>query len=79
VGIGALLEDGLGDTVRVSLTEDPEFEIPVAALVERYSNDRRDHGDPSLPLAQHPNRSLHLQPSPKTREVLNIGARHVPA
>jgi (E)-4-hydroxy-3-methylbut-2-enyl-diphosphate synthase len=30
VGIGALLEDGLGDTIRVSLTEDPEFEIPVA-------------------------------------------------
>ena len=39
VGIGALLEDGLGDTVRVSLTEDPEFEIPVAkALVDRYTN-----------------------------------------
>ncbi len=39
VGIGALLEDGLGDTVRVSLTEDPEFEIPVARdLVERYSS-----------------------------------------
>lgn len=38
VGIGTLLEDGLGDTVRVSLTEDPEFEIPVAkALVERYA------------------------------------------
>ncbi len=37
VGIGTLLEDGLGDTIRVSLTEDPEFEIPVAnALVNRY-------------------------------------------
>ena len=37
VGIGCLLEDGLGDTVRVSLTEDPEFEAPVArALVDRY-------------------------------------------
>src|SRR6202043_3894933 len=37
VGIGTLLEDGLGDTVRVSLTEEPEAEIPVAiALVERY-------------------------------------------
>ncbi len=37
VGIGTLLEDGLGDTIRVSLTEDPEFEIPVAlALVRRY-------------------------------------------
>jgi (E)-4-hydroxy-3-methylbut-2-enyl-diphosphate synthase len=37
-GIGTLLEDGLGDTVRVSLTEDPEFEIPVCKdLVKRYS------------------------------------------
>ena len=39
VGIGTLLEDGLGDTVRVSLTEDPEFEAPVArALIDRYIN-----------------------------------------
>jgi len=39
VGIGSLLEDGIGDTVRVSLTEDPEFEIPVALkLIERYSS-----------------------------------------
>jgi len=38
-GIGTLLEDGLGDTIRVSLTEDPEFEIPVAKeLVKRYEN-----------------------------------------
>lgn len=37
VGIGTLLEDGLGDTIRVSLTEEPEFEIPVAqALAQRY-------------------------------------------
>ncbi|MBB5396619.1 (E)-4-hydroxy-3-methylbut-2-enyl-diphosphate synthase [Mucilaginibacter sp. AK015] len=37
VGIGTLLEDGLGDTVRVSLTEEPEAEAPVAiALVKRY-------------------------------------------
>ena len=37
VGIGTLLEDGIGDTVRVSLTEEPEFEAPVAiALVSRY-------------------------------------------
>src|SRR4051812_10920685 len=36
-GIGTLLEDGLGDTIRVSLTEDPEFEIPVCRdLVKRY-------------------------------------------
>ncbi|MCU0375554.1 MAG: (E)-4-hydroxy-3-methylbut-2-enyl-diphosphate synthase, partial [Chitinophagaceae bacterium] len=37
VGIGTLLEDGIGDTIRVSLTEDPEFEIPVCRdLVKRY-------------------------------------------
>ena len=38
IGIGTLLEDGIGDTVRVSLTEDPELEIPVCRdLVKRYS------------------------------------------
>jgi len=43
VGIGALLEDGLGDTIRVSLTEEPEAEIPVCKrLVNRYRN-RMDH------------------------------------
>ncbi|MEH6307342.1 (E)-4-hydroxy-3-methylbut-2-enyl-diphosphate synthase [Olivibacter sp. CPCC 100613] len=43
VGIGTLLEDGLGDTVRVSLTEEPELEAPVArALVNRYV-DRAQH------------------------------------
>jgi len=37
VGIGTLLEDGIGDTIRVSLTEEPEFEAPVAiALAKRY-------------------------------------------
>lgn len=42
VGIGALLEDGLGDTVRVSLTEEPEKEAPVAiALVNRYEKRAR--------------------------------------
>jgi (E)-4-hydroxy-3-methylbut-2-enyl-diphosphate synthase len=43
VGIGTLLEDGIGDTVRVSLTEDPEAEIPVARLlVDRYEK-RKGH------------------------------------
>ncbi|TCD10287.1 4-hydroxy-3-methylbut-2-en-1-yl diphosphate synthase [Pedobacter frigidisoli] len=43
VGIGTLLEDGLGDTIRVSLTEDPEFEAPVAkALADRYSSRSRE-------------------------------------
>ncbi len=45
VGIGTLLEDGLGDTVRVSLTEDPEFESPVAILlVDRYKQ-RENHAE----------------------------------
>ena len=40
-GIGTLLEDGIGDTIRVSLTEDPEFEIPVCKdLVKRYEESR---------------------------------------
>ena len=47
VGIGTLLEDGLGDTVRVSLTEEPEAEAPVAiALVERYV--RRESESPKV-------------------------------
>src|SRR5678810_87660 len=51
VGIGTLLEDGLGDTVRVSLTEDPEFEIPVCRdIVKRYASRSHDSIDPlSIP------------------------------
>ncbi|TBR19277.1 4-hydroxy-3-methylbut-2-en-1-yl diphosphate synthase, partial [bacterium] len=37
IGIGSLLEDGIGDTVRVSLTEDPEFEIPVCRTRSRQT------------------------------------------
>lgn len=49
VGIGALLEDGIGDTVRVSLTEEPEAEAPVAIdLVNRYG-DRENH-KPIIPV-----------------------------
>jgi len=75
-GIGALLEDGLGDTVRVSLTEEPEFEIPVAReLVDRYAN-RSGHAPiPSvvhLPIDPYTHERRH------TREVINLGARHVP-
>ena len=43
IGIGTLLEDGVGDTIRVSLTEDPEFELPVCKdIVKRYTN-RNDY------------------------------------
>ncbi|GAO29200.1 (E)-4-hydroxy-3-methylbut-2-enyl-diphosphate synthase [Geofilum rubicundum] len=43
VGIGALLADGLGDTIRVSLTEDPEEEIPVARLLRDHVTGRPGH------------------------------------
>ena len=76
VGIGTLLEDGLGDTVRVSLTEEPEFEAPVAQkLVDRYHN-RHEHKiiveideNPIDPFLYHKRQS---------REVVNIGASSVP-
>lgn len=76
VGIGALLEDGLGDTVRVSLTEEPEAEIPVArALVDRYT-DRSKH-EAIAPVEALPfDPFVHARRA--TREVLNMGARHVP-
>jgi (E)-4-hydroxy-3-methylbut-2-enyl-diphosphate synthase len=75
-GIGALLEDGIGDTVRVSLTEDPEFEIPVArALVDRY-NDRKGHAP--IPAMEHVPVDPFTHQRRHTHEVLNMGARHVP-
>ena len=76
IGIGTLLEDGIGDTIRVSLTEDPEFEIPVCKdIVKRY-NDR--NAAVQLPEI------IKLPYSPfeyKRREsfaVENIGAKQVP-
>lgn len=44
VGIGALLADGIGDTIRVSLTEEPEEEIPVAKALVCYFENRQNHG-----------------------------------
>ena len=42
VGIGALLADGIGDTIRVSLSEAPEKELPVAkALVDYFANEQQ--------------------------------------
>lgn len=49
VGIGALLEDGLGDTIRVSLTEEPEAEIPVCyQILERYNNSGEHETIPNI-------------------------------
>lgn len=46
IGIGMLLEDGIGDTVRVSLTEAPEYEVPVAqALVDKYEGTQKETQD----------------------------------
>jgi (E)-4-hydroxy-3-methylbut-2-enyl-diphosphate synthase len=42
-GIGTLLQDGIGETIRVSLTEDPEFEIPVAQKIVAHFNEMQDH------------------------------------
>ncbi|MFD2037724.1 (E)-4-hydroxy-3-methylbut-2-enyl-diphosphate synthase [Belliella marina] len=76
VGIGTLLEDGLGDTVRVSLTEDPEFEAPVAqALVDRY-NQREGH-DPISGISQYPISPFEYNKR-VTFEVFNFGGGNVP-
>lgn len=76
IGIGTLLEDGLGDTIRVSLTEDPEFEIPVAKiLADRYSSLREKIKLPSL--KNNPIDPFHYS----KREAIvvgNIGTHHVP-
>ncbi len=76
VGIGTLLEDGIGDTVRVSLTEEPEYEAPVAIdLVDRYKN-RKDH-TPIRPIDASP-----IQPFEYNRrisnKILTVGGDNVP-
>jgi (E)-4-hydroxy-3-methylbut-2-enyl-diphosphate synthase len=73
IGIGTLLEDGIGDTIRVSLTEDPEFEVPVCKdLVRRY--ERREAaveiGAAITQVTEYRRRS--------TRVISNIGGHHVP-
>lgn len=76
VGIGTLLEDGLGDTVRVSLTEAPEYEAPVAQkLVDRYKS-RAGHA-PIPSIDENPIDPF-LYHKRLTREVQNIGASNVP-
>src|SRR5690606_5339162 len=76
VGIGTLLEDGLGDTIRVSLTEEPEAEIPVArALVQRY-HDRENHRA-IPPVPRYPIDPFSYSRR-QTREVMNFGGHQVP-
>ena len=76
VGIGTLLEDGIGDTVRVSLTEEPEFEIPVAReLVNRYAY-RNKHD--SIKAIEKNTINPFEYNKRTSRVVLNIGNKRVP-
>lgn len=86
VGIGTLLEDGLGDTVRVSLTEDPEFEMPVARdLVNRYI-DRRSYAGYIPPISTNklPSTQFDSPINPfaharrKSHDVYNLGSNQLP-
>ncbi|MEI8278112.1 MAG: (E)-4-hydroxy-3-methylbut-2-enyl-diphosphate synthase [Bacteroidota bacterium] len=81
IGIGTLLEDGIGDTIRVSLTEDPEFEIPVCRdIVKRYTH-RSEH-TPIQPLSEQERIVLPYNPfgylRRNTHTVQHIGNGHVP-
>lgn len=89
VGIGTLLEDGLGDTIRVSLTEDPEFEAPVAkALADRYVNRVESQKlkvesntvvcHPELVEGQSPTYSPYQYSRRTTEPVQHIGGHHHP-
>ncbi|NOT73841.1 MAG: (E)-4-hydroxy-3-methylbut-2-enyl-diphosphate synthase [Cyclobacteriaceae bacterium] len=76
VGIGTLLEDGLGDTIRVSLTEEPEAEVPVCIeLADRYK-ERLPH-DPIPEIKHYPINPFEYKRR-LTTEVGNIGGHQVP-
>ena len=76
VGIGALLSDGLGDTIRVSLSEDPEAEVPVARKLVDYVTQRRGH----VPVEgiHYPRFSPFSTERRETDAVWNIGGEHLP-
>ena len=76
VGIGALLADGIGDTIRVSLTEAPEFEIPVAQNLLKHFEGIEEH-DSIEKITKNPLHSFDYKRR-KTNEVLNIGGGNVP-
>lgn len=78
VGIGTLLEDGLGDTVRVSLTEEPEFEVPVCkTLIDRYTH-RSATAQPIEPLTSALPHNPFQYSRRTTQEVANFGGSNVP-
>ena len=76
VGIGALLNDGIGDTIRVSLSEEPECEIPVAKYLARYIRQKKGH---IIVPAETFKDFDYLRPERrKTKAVENIGGENVP-
>lgn len=76
IGIGTLLEDGIGDTIRVSLTEDPEFEIPVCKdIVKRYSGAKHRIEVPVMDKIPYDPYNYRRRLS---AEVSNIGGKQVP-
>ncbi|WP_373803049.1 (E)-4-hydroxy-3-methylbut-2-enyl-diphosphate synthase, partial [Bacteroides heparinolyticus] len=76
LGIGALLADGLGDTIRVSLSEAPEAEIPVARKLVDYIVQRHDH--PYIPGAETPQFNYLSPTRRETSAVRNIGGTNLP-
>lgn len=80
IGIGTLLEDGLGDTIRVSLTEDPELEIPVCKdIVKRYENRSSIiNGQSTIPVIERVSYSPFEYTRRETVAVNNVGAHQVP-
>ncbi len=76
VGIGALLSDGIGDTVRVSLSEDPEFEVPVAKKMVNYILERANH--PEIKATLNPSFSPFSTVKRKTYTIENIGGDKLP-
>ncbi len=78
IGIGTLLEDGIGDTIRVSLTEDPELEIPVCRdIVKRYNGRKNELHSSVTPVAKI-NYSPFEYKKRTTHAVANIGGGQVP-
>ena len=81
IGIGTLLEDGIGDTIRVSLTEDSEFELPVCKnIVKRYERSEEDN-NPSVPPIKNIYRLIPGITERRIRKsfpVKNIGGTNVP-
>jgi len=77
VGIGALLADGIGDTIRVSLTEAPENEIPVALMLADHFAARTGHED--IPQVKDPTLFSAFEYRPRaSRPVAGIGGGGVP-